>query len=732
MSEAETSPTGKDESPMKDDASPDVTQTEAAPEADAVPEAHTEMDAGKDAASAPGQDAAPEADATVVTGRHGDTVAQALARGAETGAAPRPDRCERVFNFLSHLGPLFLLVLLAAQVWPDFWHALSGNGLYCPAEARSIEAFFLSMAQSSWLTPGVDGVAHWPFFTWFLGMLAPLPVMLTGSPDPLFPLAGALAAALALIGVWGLARVAGFGAKAALAAGLLLLAAPLFAPLGHFTGPAALAAALMLFSLICFCRGWQVEHAWCSLPAGFALAGLAGLTGGPFFLAVPLVASLCFLIWRGGFRRAQALDAIAGFLLLLLLLGAWLAAIMLREDDGGYLSQLFAGAVCQPWPLPGRWWLAACVAGVGLVPWILAVFGVSWFRVLREAPRTLTASRRNGGAALLWCALVAGLLCTACIPPGHAQPVAVGLAALAAPLLGKAILALPRISGHLLYACASLLLLAGGIVLFGANFELTQGALAGLSPVSIDGEILAALRNMPGLPVLGGVCLLGAVIMARFVRGQHGGGGLVAAGIISVLLAQPATLLIAPELARVPALGLRSLPEIQKAAQARLAPRRAPDRIEVQPGVEVPAPEAVPVPSVAPEAASKPAPEAAAPAGPAEPGPAPATTAPEPPALPAPDVRAPEGGAPEAPGPETRSVPVLPPAAETAHEAVPPAVPAPEAAPRETPGAQDAPGLMEKPGAPAAETPLPASSGEAPSGDAPAGEAPAAGEVTRL
>ena len=698
MSDAENSPettgqNGKDESPLTE--APAGAAGAAQPEAAAEAAPDTSPDATAEAPA--------EADAAA-PGRHGDTVAAALARSEDAGGAttPKPDRCERVFRFLSRLGPLFLLVILAAQVWPDFWHALSGNGLYCPAEARSIEAFFLSMAQSSWLTPGTDGVAHWPLFTWFMGMLAPLPVMLTGSPDPLFPLAGALATALALLAVWGLARAASFGSQAALAGGLLLLAAPLFAPLGHFTGPAALASALMVFSLVCFCRGWQTEHAWCSLPAGFALAGLAGLAGGPFFLAVPLVASLCFLIWRGGFRRAQALDAVLGFLLLLLLLGAWLGTIMLGEDDGGYLAQLFGNAVQKPWPLSGRWWLAACVAGVGLVPWMLSVLGVSWFRVLREAPRSLGASRRSGGAALLWPALVFGLVITPCIPAGQAQMVAVALACIAAPLLGKAILALPRLSGHLLYACAALLLLAAGIVLLGASFELTQGALAGLSPVSLDGQILAALRDMPGLPVLGGVCLLGAVIMCRFVRGEHGGGGLVAASVISVLLAQPATLLLAPELGTVPALGLADLPAIQKAAQAQLAPRRAP---EEPPASVAPLPEPMETAPVAPapqptepEQPAAPAPEGVVPETPAAPvqeAPAASEAAPETAPQAVPDAAQEVAPAPEAPAkPEAQEAPAAPEAAENPaapEMRAPEAVPAPEEAPQAAPAPEQAP-----------------------------------------
>lgn len=675
MSDAET-PTAKDDGAVTPPAGSEA--PDAAPEtvAGAVPESVPE--------GVP--EGAPE---SAAPGRHGDTVAAAMAAAEAapaTAAAPRTDRCERVFRALSHAGPLFLLVILAAQVWPDFWHALAGNGLYCPAEARHIETFFLSMAQSAWLTPGADGVAHWPFFTWFMGMLAPLPVKLTGSPDALFPLTGALAAALALLAVWGLARAAGFGAQAALAAGLLLLAAPLFAPLGHFTGPAALTAALMVFSLVCFCRGWQAERAWCSLPAGFVLAGLAGLAGGPFPLVLPLIASLFFLIWRGGVRRAQALDAVLGFLLLLLLIGAWLAAIMLGEDDGGYLRRLFAGALQKPWPLPAQWWLAGAVAALGLVPWILAVFGVSWLRVLREAPRTLAASRRTGGAALVWISLVVGLLLVPCMPAAQVHMLAVALACVAAPLLGKAILALPRVSGHLLYACAGLLLLAAGVCLLGASFELTQGALARLSPVSLDGEILAALRNAPGLPVLGGVCLLGAIIMARFVRGQHGGGGLVAASVISVLLAQPATLLLAPELGQVPACGLESLPAIQKAAQARLAPRRAPEAVDT-----VAVPEAPAAPESAPDAAAAPA----APAVPEAAPPAPAAPEAAPEAAPGPAPRLPAvpeaEAAPEAaPGPPPQGAPETPPApqAPAAEEGAPQAVPemVPEAAPETAPG----------------------------------------------
>ena len=208
MSDAVT-PTGKDDGPLTAP-SPSGAEPSGAPSVTAGP-----------ASGTLGATAGAEGAASVAAGaagaggsRHGDTVAEAMAASEAAQRADdarRPDRCERVFRALAHAGPLFLLLVLAAQVWPDFWHAARGDALYCPAEARNIEAFFLSMAQSAWLTPGADGVAHWPFFIWFLGMLAPLPVMLAGSTDLLFPLAGALGAALALLAVWGLARAAGFG-----------------------------------------------------------------------------------------------------------------------------------------------------------------------------------------------------------------------------------------------------------------------------------------------------------------------------------------------------------------------------------------------------------------------------------------------------------------------------------------------------------------------------------------
>ncbi|WP_165174770.1 hypothetical protein [Desulfovibrio sp. ZJ369] len=517
----------------------------------------------------------------------------------KSGAAPggSPDSpAARFFRGAARMGPLLLLILLAAQVWPAFL----GNNFYCPHEARSILIFSQTAQSGQWLAPAAGDLAQWPVFSCFLaGIAKTFDLFAVPQTDLLFSLAAALSALLALLGVWTLSRVAGFDAPAALAAGLLLLCAPLFAPLPQYTGPEPLAAALLLFSLTCFCFGWQKERAWLSLPAGFVLAGLAGLAGGLFHLLLPLLASFAFLIWRGNLRRAQGPDALAGFVLMLLMLAGWLGSVILLVQAEGYLRHLSAHFFFNPWASDARWWLPLAAAAAGLIPWLAIVLCVSWKRALPEA-WSYCKNRRshNGGSAFLWIALVSGCLLSLITPdlPGSV----VALVCLAAPLLGRALLRLSRLGSRIFYLFAALCLLHAGMALAAAGFGPSLDWLARFFSHPLTPEQREMILGLTALPILGAICLVAALALTRFTRRDQPGGALMVCALFAAVLAQPAALLLTPELAAAPQSHLRRAGDIVKAGPAR-------------------ADEALTIPAVPPAQQAAPQPAPAQPAAPTEP-----------------------------------------------------------------------------------------------------------------
>lgn len=520
-------------------------------------------------------------------------------------ASPPPSQgwAEKIFQTASRLGPLLLLILLAAQVWPAFL----GNDLYCPREAQSILIFNETVQSGQWLAPTAAGVAQWPAFAWLMGGLYAAAAGLNMPLGALlFPVAAVSGALLALLGVWGLSLAAGLNRQSALAAGMVLLCAPLFAPMAHFTGPESLSAALMLFSLACFCRGWQKTRAWLSLPLGFILAALAGLAGGPFYLLLPLLTSLIFLIWRGTFRRAQGLDGLTGFAFLLLILAGWLATVILWLQPGGYLQYLGGRLFIQP-DFAGTWWLPLAVAGAGLLPWLAIALCVSWGRVLRTAWPDLKATRaERSGTAFLWIALVLG--CLLSLAAAESAGAGFGLICLAAPLLAKALLRLSGLGNRLFFVIAALCLLHAGMALVAAGFGPSLDWLARFFSFSLTPEQRAAVLGLKALPILGGCCIAAALVLARLVkRGGHGGAGgsLLICALIAVMLVQPAALLLAPQLAAVPQAKLQRLQEILNPVAAR---DTAPATPQTPPAQQAPpvSPDTPPAAPQTPEMAPQP------------------------------------------------------------------------------------------------------------------------------
>lgn len=622
----------------------------AAPTAEpADADAATEAAAGQDAplTLTPPSGNAAEKQGPAQGQPQGQTQGQAKSTADGSAAAP----ADGLFNALSRLGPLAPLLLLLALAWP----ALLGNGLYCPRETAAILAFQGGLQQNLWLAAGA-GSGLWPGYFWYLGGLHAL--MESAAPQWLavfFPVAALLGALLPLLAVWVLARAAGLDRREALAGCLLLLAAPIFVPAAYFVGPESLAAALTLFSLACLCGGWQRPQAWLRLPLGFVLAALAGLTGGLFHVLLPLLTSFAFLPWRsGGFARARRLDGVVGFALLLLTLTLWLGALMLGGQPEGYLSGLGG----QLWlrPDPARWWLPWLLAGLGLLPWLGVLLCVSWTRVLRTAARDAAASRRErAGVAFLWIACLLAALLGLAMP--HPAAAAFCLACLAAPLLGKAMLRLSSTGGQIFRWLAAVLLLLAGLTLAALSFSFSLNWLAGLLPFTLAPELAAALTGLTALPILGGLCLLAAVLLARPVRAGMGNTLLLGA-CLAVVLTLGAALLLGPRLDALPQAKLKTLDALTAPPPALPVPA-APGA--TTPGTAAPETSAPSAPA-APEASTPtPAPETAAPEMSAPSAPAGAASGVAPEATAPPAIKSPETPMPQTPAIPADPAPAAPP-----------------------------------------------------------------------
>lgn len=594
------------------------------------------------------------------TGKAGNTASSA--KPAAQAAQPAgPGFADNIFDAASILGPLALLLIMLAQAWP----ALMGHSVYCPREAAGIMAFVQTAQSGMWLAPAGDGLAQWPVFFWFLRGIDTL--LAKAAPQfahLLFPLAAMAGCLLTLVAVWVLGRVAGLDRRAALAGGILLLCAPIFAPLSTFVGPEALAAALTLFSLACLCHGWQKPGTTLTVPLGFVLAALAGLTGGLFNLLLPVLTSLVFLIWRCEFRRAQKVDGLLGFGLLLALVGCWLAVVILWQQPQGYLKDL--GEHLVTWPLTkATWWKPLAFTALGMLPWLAVICGVSWARVLRTAPADLAASRKdNAGMAFLWIALV--LACLLCIAAADMVGAAVCAACLAGLLLGKALLRLSPAGAKLFYIIAALCLLHASMALVAAGFGYTLDWLGKFFHFTLSESQRAAVLGLKALPLLGGIGIVAAVLLARLVRrGAHGGtsGSLVMCAAIAIVLAQPASLMLMPQLEKTPEAQVKSLDAILAPAPAAPAAPAVPAEVAPAPAAAPEAPMATP-PAEAPKTT---APEAA-PATPVEKPAAPVQEQVAAPAAAQPESAAPQAAAP-APAPAAPSVQAEVPAAPAANPA---------------------------------------------------------------
>ena len=584
---------------------------------------------------------------------------------------------QKIFAVLAKMGPLALLLLLACQLWPTF---LTG-GLYCPPEMKLMDTVREALANGQWFAPLHNGDAQLPVFVWLLAALDLAARMVPQLAAFVWPAGAALGGLACLWGTWALSRAAGSGPQAALASGLILLSSLLFPQLAHFMGPQGLATGLCLLSLAFFCLGWKKEHAWISLPLAFLTSGLAALTGGLVFLLLPLLTSLVHLFWTWRIRRAQRLDALAGFLLLLLLGALWAAAIIFWVQAEGYAQAVSGKFISLPWPLPAFWWLAPALAVLGLLPWLFVVTGVNWGRVFATSWKTLRASRKeNSGSSFLWIALVFSLPLSL-LGPGLAG--ATPALCLLAILLGRALVRMGSLGSKFFYLVIALLFLHAGMLLAALHFPVALEWLRTSTSLAIPRQYEALLTSLDALPVLGGLCIVFAVLLARFTRRAWPGGSLLVCTLFAILLAQPGHLWLAPQLAGHAELELAAAQPLNAAAPAvPAAAEESAVPASPEAAVETAAPETAPAPEAAP------ATEGTAPAAPETAAPAEAAPAPE---------------TPEAAAPAEQADPAQEAAAPAPAEGTP--APAENAQPDEP--AQEAPAVQPLPAGPEHGAPIP-------------------------
>lgn len=504
---------------------------------------------------------------------------------APDAAVPHGGAWSSLFNGLAAIAPLTLILAIACLAWHDFLNP--AKAVYCPAEIKSITAFLHSVAQSSWLAPtalenGAWSLPQWPAFYWWIGLIAFIP----GLESWLLPLAEALAALLAVLGVWGLAHAAGFGLRAAFAGAVVLLCTPIFAPLPHFMGPAPFAAGCLLLALICFCHGWLAKFSFFSLPLAFIFTALAGLAGGLLHFALPLLASLVFLIWHGNFKRAHSLDAILGFVLMLAIIGGWLGWLSLAKDTGDYLPRLFGASMDFNWPPHELWWLAILLGILGSLPWLLSVLGVSWLQVIRQSGTALKQSRN--GSAFVWISFVLALCLSIFSTQFHMA--AVAIACLASILLGKAILHLNDLGNRFFYLLASLLLLLAGFVLLGLHFDFSQAWIMSLLPLTPPEIARSTLLSLSALPIVAAILIAGGLFGFFFVKRDRRSGGLVYGLLLTIILTQVCRLILVPELAADPKLPLKSYAAILSSIEHSGSAMPPAPIEEAAPAVQAPTP----------------------------------------------------------------------------------------------------------------------------------------------
>lgn len=508
---------------------------------------------------------------------------------AASEAARAPSFGQRCFKAAALGAPVFLVLIWLVQSLPGLVgkeaHGLSTLAEYIRTLTANLGGAVATGAPGtgSFFSPVqpiydlfLNGIAHSGLpdaLTSLSAVSGGLFVPMTGA-ESLASTGAALAALLLLLATWSLALAAGYGKRGALAAACALFIMLALADLPSFAGESLLTAAVIMASAICLYSGWVRPFAPLRLGAGFALTALAALSGGIIGLALPLLASLLFLIWRGNFRRAGALDGALGFGLLLVLLLGRAAFLALWSGEyavpGGkeelllFIDSAFLKPLSLAWETRGAdWWRVFPTLLTLCLPFVLLLPFLNWGKVGGVFAAFVKNRREYPGHGWIW-ALLASDLLIFCLLGTDAPAALPAVLAPLAILIGQAVLSLTPGRSRMFYLVLSLLLFAVGICVgVGGAYTLITGAVdplvTPLYPVSTpDRPMQWAVLAQAGL------CLIFALLLRKSARRGFPAGSLLTLTLFAACIALPLTWRPAPP-AKMPLPSEAAAPAVEAA-----------------------------------------------------------------------------------------------------------------------------------------------------------------------
>ncbi len=547
----------------------------AAPEKDDAEEASSEEEAAEE-----------QPEKTTETGEEpGDApLTLAAEEEEEEAAAPAPETpalpsgpAAKLFHVLSFAGLPILLIFAAAMTFLEVWQV---RDLWFSDEVRLADAF-MNLGNGDWLRLTMNGLPYPdkpPLYFWFMEALTRIP----GVTLPMvFFLAVAVSHALFIGSIWLLARGTGHDRKEAFAAGLVALGCVYISGAACYPRMDLLFAAVVTLGMTCLYRGWIKSFAPFWLTAGFLLMGVATLIKSPLGIAFAVVASILFLFWRGTPGRLNGRDGLPGFILMLLMIAAWLGALYL-DGHQDYLRDMLgsqlAGRVLEGGHHAEPWWYYLAAVPVIWLPWILVVLFVNWFAVLRGIPRTWKSRKTNGGSSWLWIWLVSGIAMLSVIQAKMAV-YALPLLAPLAVLTGRSVMRLSPGRSRCFFSLSSALLALAGLALVAIDVYPLVSPHVGSYLPPVPAVVAPWLETLEGTMYMGGVLILLAVVLLFFTRLALPGGALLITSVGMMLMLQPYHAFVAPSMSAL--LSPRAQAEVMA---AKLGEGYAPAAFNVYPG----------------------------------------------------------------------------------------------------------------------------------------------------